>query len=242
LPDCIITSSYNYNYKDIQTNDGQQSTRREHHVTNGAFKVWNIKTGQCIKAVNLENKKFPRSFTILADGLILSEVVAPSRTHGPWEKNTEEFQLWDIEKDCCLQIFKKSSFPTGNFVNGSDNDHVLHCIGKNIYVWNIKRGELLQKLMGHTGKILETVMLPDGHLVTSSEDKSIKVWNTDTGECLQTIDQPARISGLAILADGSLVSSFNDGSMTIRKLHPVLRDLNQANKSIEANFPQCKVQ
>ncbi|MDH4058208.1 MAG: hypothetical protein OEU76_05560, partial [Cyclobacteriaceae bacterium] len=42
---------------------------------------------------------------------------------------------------------------------------------------------------GHSGKVHNLIFTPDGHrLISISEDKTIRVWNTDTGEIVKKFE------------------------------------------------------
>lgn len=60
-----------------------------------------------------------------------------------------------------------------------------------IKVWNLRTGELLHTLHGHSdsGVISSFAISPDGQTIVSSgtDDKTIKLWNLHTGELLRTL-------------------------------------------------------
>lgn len=82
-----------------------------------------------------------------------------------------------------------------------------------IYVWT-RDGEQLLELDGHTNFIYSLAVLPSGEIVSSGEDRSIKVWNH--GECIQTITLPAiSIWSVAVQPNGDIVCGSSDGEVRI---------------------------
>lgn len=61
--------------------------------------------------------------------------------------------------------------PNGQIVaSGGDHD-------KQIKLWNLNTGELLQSLGGHSRGVTSVVFSPDGQtLISGSYDKTIKIW------------------------------------------------------------------
>ncbi|KAH8672846.1 quinon protein alcohol dehydrogenase-like superfamily, partial [Tricladium varicosporioides] len=48
-----------------------------------------------------------------------------------------------------------------------------------IYVWDLKSGQLVETLTGHTAAIFSIEYTPDGsHIVSGSEDKTVRVWDS----------------------------------------------------------------
>jgi WD40 repeat protein len=49
-------------------------------------------------------------------------------------------------------------------------------------------------------------VLPDGNLVSGSDDKTIRVWNVATRECIRIIKTKAGVFRLVVLSDGTIVT------------------------------------
>jgi WD40 repeat protein len=75
-----------------------------------------------------------------------------------------------------------------------------------------KRTPLLT-LRGHRGRIFRLVYSPDGRrLASASEDRTVKVWDTSTGELLRTLEgHTANVCGLAFSPDGKRIASAAGG-------------------------------
>lgn len=69
----------------------------------------------------------------------------------------------------------------------------------------------LATLMGREGRVTALAVLPDGHFISGSSDKTIKLWDGQ-GECLTTLTgHTDSVSALAVLPDGRLISGSLDG-------------------------------
>ena len=59
-------------------------------------------------------------------------------------------------------------------------------------------------------------MLPDGRVVSGSDDNTLRVWDAAAGQCLQTLEgHQSRITSVAVLPDGRVVSGSDDGSLRV---------------------------
>jgi WD40 repeat protein len=74
-------------------------------------------------------------------------------------------------------------------------------------------------LVGHTGWVWCVASLPDGRLVSGSEDGTIRAWNVATCECLASAT-PGRgpVHALAALPDGRIAAGFADGHVIVYEL------------------------
>ncbi|WP_133164060.1 WD40 repeat domain-containing protein, partial [Cuspidothrix issatschenkoi] len=72
--------------------------------------------------------------------------------------------------------------PDGQTLAGGSKD-------KTIKLWNVKTGNLLQTLTGHSDRVRSVAYSPDGQtLASGSDDNTIKLWNVKTGNLLQTVE------------------------------------------------------
>ncbi|MCJ1437000.1 hypothetical protein MMC27_006383 [Xylographa pallens] len=78
-----------------------------------------------------------------------------------------------------------------------------------IRLWQLN-GRQVGELLGHESFIYSLVSLPNGELVSSGEDRTVRVWRGM--ECIQTITHPAiSVWGVAVCAEnGDIVSGASD--------------------------------
>jgi WD40 repeat protein len=98
-----------------------------------------------------------------------------------------------------------------------------------ISLWDLQTLEPLEGLVGHKAPVLSFAFAPDGkHLVSSSEDKTLRIWNVKQKTAVATIEEPfARV--LAISPDGKLLATSQEYSeISLRKYSDiVLREMSR---------------
>lgn len=95
-----------------------------------------------------------------------------------------------------------SSNPTGAHFASASNDGVIRLFSL--------QGELIAELHGHESFIYSLAALPSGELVSSGEDRTVRVWNGT--QCVQTITHPAiSVWSVAVCKDnGDIVTGASD--------------------------------
>ena len=88
-----------------------------------------------------------------------------------------------------------------------------------IRLWTLD-GNSMGELDGHTAYIYSLAILPNGDIVSSSEDRTVRMWSN--GQCIQTITHPA-ISIWAVAAceeTGDIASGASDKTIRIFSRDP----------------------
>ncbi|KAK7536743.1 polyubiquitin binding protein-like protein [Phyllosticta citribraziliensis] len=95
-----------------------------------------------------------------------------------------------------------ANHPSGAQFASAGNDGIIR-------LWTIE-GTQVAELHGHENFIYSLAALPNGELVSSSEDRTIRIWRGD--ECVQTITHPAiSVWSVAVCAvNGDIVSGASD--------------------------------
>jgi len=71
-------------------------------------------------------------------------------------------------------------------------------------------------LRNHTNWVMALAVLPDGRVVSSSYDNTLRVWDVDTGRTLATLQGHTHsVSALAVLPDGRVVSGSSDKTLRV---------------------------
>jgi WD40 repeat protein len=71
-------------------------------------------------------------------------------------------------------------------------------------------------LHGHHGHVNALAVLPDGRVVSGSNDKTVRVWNLETGRVLATFHgHEGYVNALAVLPNGRVVSGSHDNTVRV---------------------------
>ncbi|KAI1127240.1 ubiquitin homeostasis protein lub1 [Nemania abortiva] len=99
------------------------------------------------------------------------------------------------------------SHPSGADIASASNDGTIR-------LWKLN-GQQVGELRGHTSFIYSLTSLPSGELVSSGEDRTVRIWRGS--ECVQTITHPA-ISVWSVAAcstTGDIASGASDGVVRV---------------------------
>jgi len=105
-----------------------------------------------------------------------------------------------------------SSHSSGAAFASAGNDEAIR-------LWTLD-GDSKGKLEGHTAYIYSLAVLPNGDIVSSSEDRTVKIWRD--GQCIQTITHPAiSLWAVAVCEDtGDIASGASDNVIRIFSRDP----------------------
>jgi phospholipase A-2-activating protein len=108
---------------------------------------------------------------------------------------------WD-GKDIVRALAKlPEGHPTGAQIASASNDGVVR-------LWTL-RGELVAEMFGHEAFIYSLAVLPSGEIVSSGEDRSIRVWQGTN--CVQVITLPAiSVWSVSACANGDIIAGSSD--------------------------------
>ena len=91
--------------------------------------------------------------------------------------------------------------PSGAEIASASNDGAIR-------LWTLK-GELIAELWGHESFIYSLAVLPSGEIVSSGEDRSVRIWQGT--ECVQVITLPAiSVWTVAVSPDGDIIAGSSD--------------------------------
>ncbi|KAG9241958.1 WD40-repeat-containing domain protein [Calycina marina] len=132
-------------------------------------------------------------------------------------------------------LCRVTNHPTGADFASAGNDGIVR-------LWSIK-GEQLAELHGHDNFIYSLVSTPSGELVSSSEDRTVRIWKGI--ECIQTITHPAiSVWSVAVCQEnGDLVTGASDRVVRIFTRDPErFADVETTEKFVdsvkESSIPQ----
>ncbi|MCZ6793694.1 MAG: pre-peptidase C-terminal domain-containing protein [Planctomycetota bacterium] len=173
--------------------------------------LWGVETGEKLRRLSGHNGAvFDLAFR--RDGKVLASA-SGDRTVKLWNVATGE--RLDTFSEPLEEVYALSFSPDGRQVVAGGADNRLR-------VWEISEAaaegsnRLLLSRFAHEGTIIELVHSPDGSLLLSSaDDRSVKVWNTTSLSELHLLEkQPDWAPALCFSADGrSVIVGRQDGSV-----------------------------
>ncbi|GBE90934.1 NACHT domain-containing protein [Nostoc cycadae] len=159
-------------------------------------KLWDICSGECLNTV--------QSHT----GRILSVAFSPK---GQIFADYSEgyLRLWNISNNEQVQIFQVNTEWVLSIAISSDGHMLASCSSdRTVKIWDVRTGECLNILQGHTNAIGSLSFSPQAKILVSSSGTSVQIWDTHTGECLKTLQEHTiRILATAFSSNGKLLAS-----------------------------------
>ena len=165
------------------------------------IKIWDLETFECLKTLNGHSDRVKK-----IEKLPNNQILSCSSDH--------TIKLWDIDLGLCLKTFNHDYIVCSlkiltdkTFASGS---------WKKIKIWNIDDGRCIKTFNGHACYVKDLLLIPNGSLVSCSQDKTIKLWNIEQGICTKTLNgHTDMVFCLFLLNNGNLVSGSADKTIKI---------------------------
>ncbi len=75
----------------------------------------------------------------------------------------------------------------------------------------MQTGQCIRVLRGHTRIVRYLAILNNDHVVSTSEDTTVRIWNVRTGNCVQVLQGHNRdVGAVTVLYDRSIISWSTD--------------------------------
>lgn len=155
------------------------------------IRIWDVNRGECLNILS-DHTSSVTSVSFSPVGLIASA------------STDMTIKIWDSENGQCLNTIE---FPcrTRAVLSFISSDHVAVAISKQIRILDVVSGTCVRVLSGHTGWVTSISTTIDGHIMSSSEDGTVKLWGSDNA-CLQTLDHHRPVTGVAMASNGNIIS------------------------------------
>ena len=75
-----------------------------------------------------------------------------------------------------------------SLVKINNNKIATGSMRKYIQIWDLKTGDCLNTLNGHSNSVEFVLKINENKIGSSSKDNSIKIWDVITGKCLKTLE------------------------------------------------------
>ncbi len=166
------------------------------------FKIWDEQSGECLFATDGHQIGYIDGATILSCGHLLS-----------WS-NFDGLQIWDENNGQCLADLSGTTAEIHGLPVLPDG-RVFSCSSCEILIWDQFSGTKLAAFSGHTAPINGIRVLPENRLLSWSQDLTVRIWDTKSGECLCMVEQDGRhgeIENVEYLT-GDKIVSFSEGNL-----------------------------
>jgi WD40 repeat protein len=172
------------------------------------IRVWDLETGQCSRILEGHT------------GDIMGVNLTPNGSRVVSSSYDGTLRVWNIESGQCS---RKSDYNIHGILNMIDNvtNPVLASLDKTLQILDMNSGSCLRNLTGHSERITEVIMTPDGRrAVSASLDNTLRVWDLKSGKCLQKlIGHTDEILRVLLMPDGRRVTSVSkDNSLKMWNL------------------------
>ena len=193
------------------------------YVLTGAFRgltLWDVKSG---KSKRQDVELFgARAVSFLESG---PPLIALAERRSFKLRNTSDLSLIAV-LECNYQICATAFSPDTNTqyaVTGGGEDFTGEPHVAELILWDISTRRQIRKFDGHTSKIHAVAFSIDGrHILSGSEDKTLKVWNVATGREVHTFHADYAFLALALSPDESQVVSANHDKLMLWDLRGLL--------------------
>ncbi len=149
----------------------------------GTIRRWDVSQATCLMTMT-GHTRWIRALALSPDGKIIASG-SDDRTIRLW--NADTGQLLQTLSDQSGRVEALAFSPDGRFLASGGSDRMIH-------LWQADSGQHLKTLSGHTDRIRALTFNPTqpNHLISSSQDETIKVWDIDQNLCRKTFhpDRP----------------------------------------------------
>lgn len=194
------------------------------------IRVWDLNCDEPLQTLS-SGGGYVTSLAPLPDGRVVSS------------KSNNSVQLWSITEDVLprtLQNIKSS------YIASLQDGRVIGCLSDAVMIWDSITWDCQHTLGFQFNPICCLATLPNGLIVSGSENGKLRVWEPETGRLLPTkFDNTKKVNSLATFPDGHFIGGTEDGKLCVwdSATGALVRDAQAANVPITcvAAFPTGRV-
>ncbi|MBD2207565.1 YARHG domain-containing protein [Calothrix sp. FACHB-1219] len=201
----------------VITPDGQ--TLATGLSSQSTVQLWNLRTGEPKQKLSGKLEFYATSMSITGDGSILA-------ARGFFNK----LDLWDINPGKLIRTIEFSGSygdtdvvalsPDGQFMvttRGPISTGGVETAGVAVQIWNVRTGELIRALEGHSRLVASVAISPDSqYLASGSLDGTIRIFNLHTRELIRVLKDIGETISMSFSPDNrTLASGSSDGKIRI---------------------------
>jgi hypothetical protein len=159
---CALTSGY---FANIGYSDSENSS---------VVQIWDSESGDLIRNIYTNVSLLNSKIIELSNGDLVLSAFNNSQTN---------IEIWDPSSGLLKQILLSSNYSHNNCFALMANNRLAISIHDNAYdsgkiqIWDTESGIHQRTLSGHNGAITSLVVMNDGRLASSGQDRLIRLWN-----------------------------------------------------------------
>ncbi|BAY61198.1 WD-repeat protein [Calothrix brevissima NIES-22] len=180
--------------------------------------LWNLRTGEQKQKLSGELQYHATSMSITGDGSILAV------------RGSDKLDLWDIRAEKLIRTLKFSGSygDTDTVALSHDGQFMVttrgpltiggvDTAGVAVQIWNLRTGELIRALEGHSRLVASVAISPDSqYLASGSLDSTIRIFNLHTRELIRVLKDTGEAISISFSPDNrTLASGSSDGKIRI---------------------------
>jgi len=164
--------------------------------------LWDTAAGKATKTLTITAKGRFQGASSVAINPDASVVAALTRSHAVvWEvKTATQRAAWAIPKHTTMLALS----PDGKFA-ATVVSHYKDATSNLISLWDTTTGKLAHALTGHTKRVSKIRFLPDGRLVSLSDDNTVRFWDVKAGKELSKMGRSSP-RDIAVSEDGKRIA------------------------------------
>ena len=126
-------------------------------------------------------------------------------------------KLWELPANVQTQKIGLGAVATATAVNAESGLIAVGTKQNQIQIRNVADGKVVKTLAGHTAPVTGVGFSADGkHVVSGSEDKTVRVWSIESGQAVREITTAAAVTDVLIRIDGTqVVSAHADNKVRV---------------------------